>query len=461
MQHFYELVQAALSHKGLNYIVKGIDNCPPLLQGPAEIIYRILINLVGNSIKFTDKGTIIISLAIREPAQGDQTQLVMEITDTGIGIPKGKQDAIFEPFRRLTSSYRSRYPGTGLGLYAVKRMIDLVGGEISLVSKPNQGSTFICMIPVKTVDSSGNVFHDESFLFEKDETDTKEIMVLSEVTTASKRNELLPAEQLLEQQQEGAHYVLVVEDNLIAQHIASQYLIKQNCRVDTAESVAEATQLASKHDYQLILMDVGLPDGDGKDATQTIRSGKHPKNQDTPIIALTAHVDKNTKQDCLVAGMNEVYNKPLTPKKLKVILDTFLILEENQPTQNEESENQNNELAVINLDAAMELMQCDRENAKIMLDMFVASLPEEKAQLETAFHSRTTSRWEQVRKITHRLRGACGYCGVPQLHKSCEILETLLLDKTNPKDEEDSEIIQRYHDLINAIQAIQLAHKEL
>ncbi len=456
IQHFHDLIRPALSHKGLSYIVQGADDCPSLLQGPAEIIYRILINLVGNAIKFTDQGTITLNLSVHELEKSERSQLVITINDTGIGIPKDKQEVIFEPFRRLTSSYQGRYPGTGLGLYAVKSMVDLVDGQIFLISEINQGSTFTCVIPVKIADSSDSISHKESFVFE---TDCSNEMMAAFETRPDFKSESLSGGQSLEQQKEFSPHVLVVEDNQVAQHIASQYLIQQNCQVDTAESVAEAIRLANENDYQLILMDVGLPDGDGKDATKNIRSAQQSKNQNTPIIALTAHVDKSTKQDCLVAGMDKIYNKPLTPKKLNEILNAFLVTDDPQSNTKEiNSRSAEPAPAVIDLNAAMELMQCDEENAKAMLDMFVASLGEECKQLEAAFYNRTASRWEQVRKITHRLRGACSYCGVPQLHRCCETLEMLLLDKTGLKNR--AEIIQSYHDLINAIKTVQLVYQK-
>ena len=267
---------------------KGIAlNCeialavPQLLSGDPVRLNQILTNLINNAIKFTENGEVKLSVDI--VAEDEKTiNLRFVVMDTGIGIAEDKIESVFESFTQASSDTTRKYGGTGLGLTISKQLIELQGGTISLVSKLGAGSSFSFVLPVKRVEKS----------------------------VASERN--------IEQTEvSGMDHVniLLAEDNLINQKVASKLLFKKGAQVDIANNGSEVLDMLEKKKYDIILMDINMPVLDGFETTQCIRQS-NSRFQRIPIIALTASALASEKAKCIEVGMDDYLSKPFKAEEL-------------------------------------------------------------------------------------------------------------------------------------------------
>lgn len=280
LQEVQELMTVNALDKHLTLSMDYSSQIPDELLGDPLRLKRVLLNLISNAIKFTEQGGI--SIKIRVLAQDSkQVQIEIQVKDTGIGIPKEKHAAIFERFTRLTSAYEGKYEGTGVGLYIVHRFVEEMGGEIQVKSQVGKGTCFTVTLP---------------FLIPQNENQkTKKV-----------------EKKRLKLDSRAIYSVLLVEDNPTAQ-LAARGILKEQLQfdVDTAGTGKEAIKLATRNAYDLILMDIGLPDMDGFTITRTIRDTSD-LNRKTPIIGLTAHIDPEEKAKIKASGLTDLVEKPLT-----------------------------------------------------------------------------------------------------------------------------------------------------
>ncbi|MDA0759773.1 MAG: response regulator, partial [Proteobacteria bacterium] len=308
-----QLYAAKAAEKKLDLSLSLDANLPQFVIGDKIRFHRIALELVGNALNFTAVGHVIIQV---ELAKQEQQALVIRLTvsDTGMGIPKDKQQDIYVQFKRLTPSYQGIYKGAGLGLSIVKQFIDELGGEIYVDSGSGKGTVFTCLIPMHIPlldDASGVELEQVDNLFTKTpySLPLKPKMLASETLSKSK----------------ASSRVLVVEDNFIAQTVAKTLLTGMDCQVDIAICGNDALALCEQHHYDLIFMDIGLGEGmDGYDVTECIRLSKLDTTPHIPIIALTAHGADESRQRCIEAGMDAVLTKPLTQAHAIDILKTFI-----------------------------------------------------------------------------------------------------------------------------------------
>jgi two-component system aerobic respiration control sensor histidine kinase ArcB len=307
-----KLNQAKAHHKNIDLTFDYDKEIPRYVIGDSTRIHRIVLELIANGLNFTKHGSVKL---ITQLAKTDNHNIIIKIIveDTGIGVKPEKQQEIFIQFKRLTSSYEGIYKGTGLGLAIVKQFIDELQGEIYVESKIDMGTKFTCIIPLE-----------KSLL---DEELGSEDIITSiglrkpEVYIIPPQIENINNKQIISTKS----HVLVVEDNLIAANVVSNMLFTLDCQIDIAENGKKAIQLAQENEYDLILMDIGLPEIDGYETTQRIRLQELNKGIHTPIIALTAHVDEENKQRCLEVGINAIFTKPLAKDKAEDILNTFIL----------------------------------------------------------------------------------------------------------------------------------------
>nr|WP_280521758.1 response regulator [Rickettsiella grylli] len=363
------------------------------------------------------------------------------VNDTGMGIPRDKQQEIYTRFTRITPSYQGIYPGTGLGLSVVKQFIDEMGGEIQLDSRPNQGSTFTCFIPLQ-----------EALSPARDEYETDETLSFSK-DAAARTQKVNEVSELPEMPVTGSR-VLVVEDNAIAAKVAQNVLSNLNCSIDIAPDGKTALTSIEKNHYELILMDIGLPNDDGYDVTRRIRLKQWQRNSLVPIIGLTAHVDEEKKRCCLENGMNAIYNKPLTPERASEILHVFLSHSQTlTPTSKEKhdelSNNQLHALPLLDKKKAIRLLGTD-ETFQELLELLVSGLTKEIAALKQ-YHQDTD--WQSIRALAHKWEGGTNYCGASRLEHACkEIRRTLRMP-------EKSEIM--YQTLLHVAEETNKAAREI
>ena len=262
---------------------------PALLLGDPGRLRQILLNLVGNAVKFTQAGSVSVRLESR-PVFGhdDQIRLGITIHDTGIGMTPQTIANLFSPFEQGDASTTRMFGGTGLGLSICKRLVELMGGTISVDAAPGAGSTFTVALPF------GVVGTDQAIAAET----------------------LQPAGEL----RSGLN-VLLVEDNLINQKVASALLAKLGCQTTIASDGREALAVLSADRFDVVLMDCQMPVMDGFEATRRVRSGEAgAAAAELPIIAMTANAMQGDKEDCLAAGMNDYLAKPVSRAELVAAL---------------------------------------------------------------------------------------------------------------------------------------------
>jgi two-component system sensor histidine kinase/response regulator len=295
VQRVFDTLGAPAAKKGLCLeadIADSIKNRS--FRGDPLRLGQILFNLVGNAIKFSERGTV--SLRAHAIEESSDTVLVrFEVSDQGIGIEPVKHAHLFKVFEQADNSMTRRYGGTGLGLAISKHLVQLMGGEIGADSTPGAGSTFWFFVPLK----------------KQADDDT--------LPTPSASN--LPAEQRLIAEFSGSR-ILLVEDEPISQEVSRELLEDTGLAVDVAESGLQAVELARRNLYDLILMDMQMPDMNGVDATRAIRT--ESLNRNTPILALTANAFEEDREICFDAGMNDHIAKPILPDTLYEALLAWL-----------------------------------------------------------------------------------------------------------------------------------------
>jgi signal transduction histidine kinase/DNA-binding response OmpR family regulator len=272
--------------KGLIFETLIEKDIPKLLIGDPYRLNQILLNLAGNAIKFTSQGFVKINVSLK---YNSPTQVVLNfsVTDTGIGIEHDKQHLIFESFSQAQNDHSRKYGGTGLGLTITKRLIELLGGELTLESQQQKGSIFKFSIPYAI----------------------GEAKLLSAVV-----------EPQFMQSLEGLN-LLLVEDNAMNQFVAIQILKKWNVKVESAINGKHALALLEKREFDVILMDLQMPEMDGYETTELIRnSSSKVINHQVPIIAVSADAFEETKEKALALGMNGFVTKPINKQELFNVL---------------------------------------------------------------------------------------------------------------------------------------------
>ena len=294
--------------KGLLLTSEVDPSTPFLLQGDPNRLRQILINLVGNAVKFTEKGGVSILTRVEYGDEHDVT-LRFTVSDTGIGFRQDQADSLFEPFVQADGSSTRRYGGTGLGLPISRQLVALMGGQIGVNSEPGKGSTFwFTAVFKKQMAMSAAASALPS-------APTKAIE-----TIADARPSPLAAAQA-----RGQARILLAEDNTVNQRVATAILNKLGYHADLVANGEEALQALRQADYDLVLMDCRMPVLDGYEATPRIRDPRFGvRNPQIPIIAVTADAMSGDRDRCLQVGMNDYISKPIEVTKLSQVLEKWI-----------------------------------------------------------------------------------------------------------------------------------------
>ncbi|MEF1173943.1 ATP-binding protein [Vibrio sinaloensis] len=277
------IFQSKAIEKGVEFRIKESTPIPPILIGDFERICQVMVNLVGNAVKFTRQGSVSVT------TQWKHDQLTITVEDTGIGIEQEDLSTLFDPFVQVDRTATRHFEGTGLGLAICKNLVELMRGHIHVDSVKGSGSTFTVTIPL--------------------------IVGEEEIDTEHARPDGNDAVTILEQLS-----ILVVDDIRMNQVIINQMLKKLSIQPDIATNGIEAIKAASDHQYDLIFMDCRMPEMDGFEATRYLRE----QNYTLPIIALTAGTTLEEREKCIVSGMNDILTKPYTAQDLRLMLEKWV-----------------------------------------------------------------------------------------------------------------------------------------
>ena len=376
--------------KGLDVKLELDPGLAERYLGDAFRIRQVLVNLLGNAVKFTDHGTVLLSVTLKEPENPDLIRFTL--TDSGPGIPEDKHDQLFVAFSQIDNTSTRQHGGTGLGLSICKKLVELMDGTLGFSSSEGQGSTF-------------------SF------------------TLRLARPETL--EQKLQQDQSvqplpgccntnggtGFARILIVDDDKTNRMVLEEIFRKTNARIVTAENGDQAVQLCRQQAFDLILMDCRMPVMDGFEATERIRKQQNKVGSPgTVIIALTADVTPAAETQCRQAGMDGYLVKPLDTNKLQNVLDSRVpdlklkVLSKHGAMTNRYYA-RTTAMGAIDLEKLEKLRQ-NIGDIKPVISVFLNLLPGRLKELEKAVDKQDS---EEIEHVAHTLKGSCSHFGAGSL----------------------------------------------
>jgi CheY-like chemotaxis protein len=369
--------------KGLELIYHVQPDVPDALVGDAGRLRQVLLNLVGNAIKFTDKGEVLVTVELRSSASNPHSascNLHFSVKDTGIGIFPHEQKRIFRAFEQEDTSTTRKYGGTGLGLTISSQLVALMGGQITVDSQPGRGSTFEFTARFTRQEVTSH----ERRVTSEDDKNTRSWLSTDQSPAATSLN------------------VLVAEDNEFNAQLLEQLLGRCGHRVNLASNGREALCLAAEGKFDLLLLDIHMPELDGFQAAEAVREQEErTKNSHLPIIALTARSRNEDRERCLAAGMDDFLAKPIQAADLWAAMDR--VLGSRPPTASSPTACSPAEPPSV-LDPDVLLAACggDAVILEKICQVFRARLPEHLKAVKDSLRDRDAPRLSEV---AHKLAG--------------------------------------------------------
>ena len=384
--------QAELNNVTLNFEYN--KSLPKIVHGDSVRIRQVFTNLIGNAIKFTSHGSIKVNVDSKVVAH-DHVIYIFEVKDTGIGIPKDKLATLFDKFTQADMSTSRKFGGTGLGLTIAKQLVDKMDGTIYVKSDEGKGTTFSVIMKLPTV-KEAHIIEDENVEIKWDRVPK----------------------------------ILLAEDNLINQKVAVKFLNELGCEVDVAMNGIAVLDKIKNRSYDLIFMDIQMPDMDGIEATRTIR--EHEKqDQRTPVIALTAHALKSDHDQYIEAGMDSCITKPISKNKLCITLIKTLshllrgvdskTITKTLRRNSKINRNTRNKNRIFDRELALRLLGGDAEFLDYLLEMFI---PQGEAIFSELCSAIDLKELSIVKHTAHSLKGIAAQIGAQRLELAAYNLET-------------------------------------
>lgn len=391
------------------------DNVPIAVKGDPVRLRQIISNLLGNAVKFTNNGNIVVRAECEE-GQGPGIRVRFTVSDSGIGIPEEIQKTLFQPFTQADGSTTRKYGGSGLGLAICKQLVELMGGTIGVASEAGRGSTFWF-----------------SVVFEKPSSSIVSTVEVGK-TSKPKANLTLP----------HGIQVLLVEDNVVNQKVAMRMLQKMGCVPDVASNGREAVEAVANKVYDVVLMDCMMPEMDGFDATIAIRKSEQPGRR-TIILAMTASILQSEQDRCFSVGMDDYVAKPVRMGLLHSVISKHLEEREKSighspteeqiaiPFSNAPESGINDILEKSRLEELYELSDGADALLVELLEMFRVDGP---ARLEELRAAVAANDMIATRMAAHALKGSSRNLGATQLAEYCHELESASQRGAIPNAEE-------------------------
>ena len=394
------------------------ETTPGIVKGDPVRLRQVLVNLVGNAIKFTQVGGITIRMAGTE--ETNQTvKFNIAVIDTGIGIPENKLHSIFDSFSQADKSTTRKYGGSGLGLAISKQLVELMDGRIQVKSKLDVGTTFDLTFSFERGNKQ-SIKGDQS-KHEKTDDQSKH-----EKTDDQSKHEKIMVQSVQSPDQSSSQgsrkRILIVDDNPENIKVASKFLTEFGYFTFDAMNAKEALETISFMEFDIILMDIEMPDMDGIETTKLIRSGKYGTNSRIPIIALTAHALSTHQQMCIDAGMNDYISKPINFHELKLMIERALSSKSEQfLTSLVQRRSQKGTLQVLNRKKAISRMLGNESLYNKIVEEFCGSIEDRMANIKKAID---TKAFKDIQFQSHSLKSLSATIGAEYVYEFCSSLET-------------------------------------
>ncbi|HNR20340.1 MAG TPA: response regulator [Bacteroidia bacterium] len=391
-----ELFKARAAEKNISVLLDYDKSLPDLFKGDPVRLSQIINNIVGNAIKFTEKGSVTLQLKTVD-SNNDCSVISFKVIDTGIGIPQNKLPKIFDSFSQVGADTTRKYGGTGLGLSIAKKLVELQNGIISVESTLNVGTTFTFNMPFN---------HPEPGEVEE-----------AASTTIDKHTNLKKKVKLL-----------VVEDNDINRLIVNKHINDWGFEHDIAENGVIACEKIMANEYDVVLMDIEMPEMNGYEATEKIRSTFPENKKSIPILAMTAHATPTEKDKCLKLGMNDYISKPFDPidVKNKIVELAFPNLQ-NEVEQTKAEEEAKPAATVerpaqrlTNLEFLRQMSDSTNSFFIEFIQLFLKNTPDSLNDLSNALKVKD---WEKIRQVAHKMKPSMNYIGLKQTYEIVQKLE--------------------------------------
>jgi len=430
-----QMMMLRAAEKGLEIACRVAPEIPDHLRGDSGRMQQVLVNLIGNAVKFTVAGEIFVNVNA-ESITSEKVRLHISVSDTGIGIPSEKLDQIFRPFEQAESSTTRRFGGTGLGLAISRQLVEMMHGRIWIDSELGRGSTFhftaefgIGRFMTKPVIAS-ELLNEVQHQFGRYTTATA-----SQPPNATQHADVQPRR------------VLLVDDNEINRRVALGLLRSRGHQVVMAENGKEAVDTLADQEFDVVLMDMQMPVMDGYEATAEIRKHEHQIGGHIPIVAMTAEALKGDRERCLAAGMDDYVSKPVNPAEMYRAIERFPALclpaksrlsEGESPVEpfgaeghgaTDASSSRNvtgqaagGELPAVDWNVAKDLLGPGAEVLSEFSELVKTQAPTLLADLHRAIETRDV---KLLRRSAHTLKGYVCYFGAEPLVEAALALELL------------------------------------
>ncbi|MHC1713808.1 MAG: response regulator [Solidesulfovibrio sp.] len=423
------LYSGAAEERGLVFFVRRAPSVPTRLVGDKKRLAGILSHLVGNAVKFTEKGRVEISVELLG-REGGTVRLAFCVSDTGIGMDQASVPDMLESFTQADGSLSRPYGGTGLGLAIVKRGVALLGGELIVTSHAGRGSQF--RFDVSFAEDGDEAGRGEAGRMPASQPPVA--IIRPSHTTGGPANAAPPAafDKTAPQKPLANTLILLVEDNAINQQVARETLERFGASVDVAQNGREAVEMVQAAFYDVVLMDVQMPVMDGLTATRLIRT--MPGGAELPIVALTAHALAEDHDRCLEAGMNDYLTKPIDPLRLLASLGQWIApaaAAANAGSAVAPVAERKKPATVLALDAGEALRRLGG-NERLLLSVaaeFTRDYAGAAATLDQLLAAGDTA---EARRLAHTLKGVAGNISAEALSVASRDMEAVLADGKMP-----------------------------
>jgi len=409
-----ELMRLRIQEKNLSLNLHVDEKVPPRLLGDPTRIRQIFYNLLDNAIKFTADGRV--DVAIRYDLEAQDGRLIIEVKDTGVGVPADIRKRMFEDFFQGDIAVYRRFGGSGLGLAITKRLVERMEGRISHHNRPGGGTVFVVVLPLPIAS----------------------VLTLQSDKNVSAGHDL------------GTLQILAAEDDETSALVISGYANLFGHQTTLVQTGAEAVRLFEQEDFDLVLMDIQMPDMDGIEATKMIRTLEEPSSVKTPILALTADVTRQAEDKALSAGMDGILHKPLTPEHLVSAIQR--IFDPDMPTGGQNNLEQKLPVPEVLDQSVIARMITDlgEDRVELLLGKARTTYQDMTVSLRDHMECSELDR-EMIGKIAHKMSGTTSSAGLTSLTETIRDLESKALQG------ESHEEIFRLVDQIDQLAALSFA----